>query len=148
MAHKAGLTNPTGKAAPAPVPISTSLVGLNPLTTYHFRAAASTAVRHKLWQQTLTFATLPNNNANLSGLVFSAGPLTPAFDPGHHQLRRQPHEHLHRYRHSRHADTNASPGQHQRHHLSLVPPAIASSPFALAVGMTTLQVPGAQPRTA
>jgi len=54
--------------------VSTSVTGLMPNTTYHFRANASASYNGA----DLSFTT-PNNNASLSGLALSAGTLTPAF---------------------------------------------------------------------
>jgi len=58
--------------------VSATITGLNPGTTYHCRlVATSTAGGTNGADQ--TFTTLPNNNADLSGLALSTGTLTPAF---------------------------------------------------------------------
>jgi uncharacterized repeat protein (TIGR03803 family) len=54
--------------------VSTTLTGLTPNTSYHFRVNASAITSGT----DLSFTT-PNNNANLAGLALSAGTLTPAF---------------------------------------------------------------------
>lgn len=61
----------------APQTVSTTLSGLLPATTYHFRAAATNS-SGTVGGDDLTFTTL---NGNLSGLVLSDGALSPAFSP-------------------------------------------------------------------
>jgi len=59
----------------------TSLTGLAPGTTYHFRASAAVPPDYK--RSDLTFTTL---NANLASMTLSAGTLTPAFNAAHDLL--------------------------------------------------------------
>jgi len=84
-----GTTNSYGTnvtAVPTPIssgtatPVSATLTGLLPGTTYHYRVNGVNSAG-TLNGNDLTFTTL-NNNANLASLVPSTGTLTPAFASG------------------------------------------------------------------
>ena len=64
------------------VQLTNQISSLLPLTTYHFRLRATNSVGADTGTD-MSFITLapPSTNANLSGLVLSSGPLTPAFGP-------------------------------------------------------------------
>ena len=71
---------PSPISSGTPTPVSATLTGLQPGTTYHYRVNGVNSAG-TLNGNDLTFSTL-NNNADLASLVPSTGTLTPAFASG------------------------------------------------------------------
>jgi alpha-tubulin suppressor-like RCC1 family protein len=71
---------PTPVTGSSTTPVSATLTGLTPGTTYHFRVNGASIVGTGNGND-LTFATI-SNNANLSNLVLSSGTLAPVFASG------------------------------------------------------------------